>query len=135
MPSTGMRGSGGHHVPINHRATLRCCPSLPCCIGSTTRRTEPFLLCVIITLHLQVYATFSNVVVVRCHFKGSDTPEVRLCWPGDAVLGGSESGASAGAKLILLLACPMRALGASASATLGPFRQLPANPSLPLPRT
>lgn len=42
--------------------------------------------------HTQVYAAFSGVVVVRCHYRDSPLPVLRLCAPDDAMLGNSDPG-------------------------------------------
>ncbi|GLI68345.1 hypothetical protein VaNZ11_012747 [Volvox africanus] len=41
---------------------------------------------------VQVYATFSGVVVVRCQYHDSPHAEMRLCYPGDALLAGKDPG-------------------------------------------
>ncbi|GIL53923.1 hypothetical protein Vafri_9500 [Volvox africanus] len=41
---------------------------------------------------VQVYATFSGVVVVRCQYQDSPHAEMRLCYPGDALLAGKDPG-------------------------------------------
>ncbi|PNW70197.1 hypothetical protein CHLRE_17g709900v5 [Chlamydomonas reinhardtii] len=41
---------------------------------------------------VQVYAAFSGVVVVRCHYRDSPLPVLRLCAPDDAMLGNSDPG-------------------------------------------
>ncbi|EFJ46036.1 hypothetical protein VOLCADRAFT_105682 [Volvox carteri f. nagariensis] len=41
---------------------------------------------------VQVYATFSGVVVVRCQYHDSPHTEMRLCYPGDDLLAGKDPG-------------------------------------------
>ncbi|KAG2450689.1 hypothetical protein HYH02_004528 [Chlamydomonas schloesseri] len=41
---------------------------------------------------VQVYAAFNGVVVVRCHYRDSPVPVLRLCTPDDAMLGNSDPG-------------------------------------------
>ncbi|GIL86230.1 hypothetical protein Vretifemale_14615 [Volvox reticuliferus] len=41
---------------------------------------------------VQVYATFSGVVVVRCQYHDSPHAEMRLCYPGDELLAGKDPG-------------------------------------------
>ncbi|KAG2438065.1 hypothetical protein HXX76_005675 [Chlamydomonas incerta] len=41
---------------------------------------------------VQVYAAFSGVVVVRCQYRDSPLPVLRLCTPDDSMLGNSDPG-------------------------------------------
>ncbi|PNH09043.1 putative tyrosine-protein kinase [Tetrabaena socialis] len=41
---------------------------------------------------VQVYAAFSDVVIIRCHYRDSPDPELRLCQPSDEMLRGQMPG-------------------------------------------
>ncbi|KXZ41657.1 hypothetical protein GPECTOR_338g71 [Gonium pectorale] len=68
---------------------------------------------------VQVYAAFSGVVVVRCHYRGSTAPVLRLCAANDPLLSGSPPGPLN--QVLCLEYCDAGTLLAAARA--GVFRQ------------